>query len=121
MKLLDDYFKLQQEIYEYFGYVEDWCVFPIDDRRDYYWSITGNEVYYCKSKENAKCLVDADYNWDSEGIDGMDVYCDDIYPNRFLPTAEYRAKDYSMILVDTNTDGNKFLAVYDNTKEIKSV
>lgn len=31
MKLLNEYFKLQKEIYDYFGYKEDWVVIPIDD------------------------------------------------------------------------------------------
>ena len=41
MKLLDEYFKLQKEIYEYFGYVEDWKVIPIDDGRKHYWRLNG--------------------------------------------------------------------------------
>lgn len=41
MKILDEYFKLQKEIYKYFGYVEDWVVIPIDDKRDFYWSLEG--------------------------------------------------------------------------------
>ena len=31
VKLLDDYFKLQKEIYDHFGYTEDWVVIPIED------------------------------------------------------------------------------------------
>lgn len=30
MKQLDEYFKLQKEIYDYFGYKEDWVVIPIE-------------------------------------------------------------------------------------------
>ncbi len=37
MKKLDEYLALQKEIFDYFGYVEDWAVLPIDDRRDFYW------------------------------------------------------------------------------------
>lgn len=125
MKILDDYLKLQKEIYEYFGYVEDWCVFPIDDRRDQFWTENGDEVYYSPRKDVIEELVKVDefgYSLDWEKIpEEMQnfVYSDDIYPNRFLPTAEYRGKDFSMILVNTNTDGNKFLAIYDNKKEVK--
>ena len=35
MKLLDQYFKLQKEIYDYFGYKEDWVVIPLYDNREF--------------------------------------------------------------------------------------
>ena len=43
MKLLQDYFKLQKEIYDYFGYKEDWVVIPLDDQTDQEWFIKGTE------------------------------------------------------------------------------
>jgi hypothetical protein len=108
MKLLDDYFKLQKEIYEYFGYEEDWLAIPLDDRREFYWKLEGDvpgNVYYAETVEKLN---------DTEA---GEFYEDEIYTQRFLPKWVYRAKDYTMIVVDTHTDGNKFLAVYDNTKE----
>ena len=39
MKLLDDYFKLQKEVYDYFGYVEDWVVIPLEDGTEYFWKL----------------------------------------------------------------------------------
>jgi hypothetical protein len=118
MQLLDQYFDLQQQIYDYFGYVEDWKVLPIDDSRDYYWALTPQRtVYYCESKENAEKLVANDFDWDAPGIDGNDVYSDEII-SPFLPKGIYRGKDYTMVVVDTQTDGNKLLQVFDNAKEI---
>lgn len=106
MKLLDEYLKLQQEIYEYFGYVEQWRVIPIDDRRECYWWLNGDEeVIY------ADRLEDFD---ESVG----NYYSDEIYTQRHHSKWVYRGKDYTMIMVDTNTDGNKFLAIYDNNKEV---
>jgi len=109
MKKLDQYFKLQEEIYDYFGYVEDWVSIPIDDARDCYWTLHensygGGSVLFSKTKEE-QC---------SEPI-----YSNDIYTQRFLSKWVYRAKDFTMICVDTHTDGNKFLQIFDNTKEIK--
>lgn len=46
-------------------------------------------------------------------------YSDEIYTQCFLPKWIYRGKDYTMILIDIHTDGNRFLAIYDNKKEIK--
>lgn len=108
MKILDQYLGLQEKIYKYFGYVEDWVAIPIDDRREYYWKIVGGEqhggeVEYCTEPT----FTDEDH-----------LYSDSIYTQRFLPKWVYRGEDYTMIVVDTHTDGNKFLAIFDNTKEL---
>ena len=107
MKELTEYFALQNKIYEYFGYVEDWVVIPIDDRREYLWRLSGVEkndfVTYWKSDEK---------------LELGEYYQDDIYTQRFLQPQGwvYFGKEYTMICVDTHTDGNKFLAIYDNAK-----
>jgi hypothetical protein len=106
MKLLNQYFEIQKKIHEYFGYVEDWVVIPLEDRREYFWHLTPNEVYYAKS------IIDF-----NEEIGNY--YSNEIYTQRFLPKWVYRAEDYTMICVDTNTDGNKFLAIYSNEKELQ--
>ena len=33
MEMLDGYLKLRKELFDYFGYVEDWVAIPIDDGR----------------------------------------------------------------------------------------
>ena len=106
MEKLDQYFKLQKEIYDYFGYVEDWVVIPLDDCRDYYWRLYGEgpgEVRYAESEE---LLDDPD----------LDYYTSSIYTQRFLPKWVYRGEKYTMVCADTQTDGNKFLMVFDNKK-----
>lgn len=111
MKLLQEYFALQKKIYEHFKYVEDWVVIPLDDATKYEWVLFedgsggGTVVYHEKlNLENA----------------GGNFYSGVIYTQRFLPKWIYRAEDYTMISVDTQTDGNKFLMVFDNAKEVKS-
>lgn len=103
MKELDDYFTLQKEIYDYFGYVEDWCVFPLDDRRDYTWKfdddINPSSVLF----------------FDAKG----EEFGDEIMHNRFLPRSVWDGEEFTMILVDTHTDGNKFLAIYANDKRLR--
>ena len=110
MELLKDYFRLQQEIYDYFGYVEDWKVIPLDDCTDYYWKLIEHgdgrgEVMFAEGIEAL----------DSDG----DYYVNSIYTQRFLPKWVYRGKDYTMICLDTHVDGNKLLRVFDNKKEHK--
>lgn len=107
MKLLDDYFELQAKIFEHFGYREDWRVIPLDDARHYYWRLDGEgpgNVCFAASEEE---LATKSGNY----------YVNEIYTQRFLPKWVYRASDYTMVCVDTHTDGNKFLLVFDNALE----
>ena len=106
MKILDEYLKLQNEIYNYFGFEEDWVVPPIDDRRKHNWKIINSEEVVYGNKDDVI---------NNTG----DCYLDEIYKQRFYDKWVYRAKEYTMIMVDTHIDGNKFLAIYDNSKEIK--
>ena len=112
MKLLDDYFKIQKEIYDYFGYKEDWVVIPINDAREYFWKMIGYPIGSVRFAETEEQLNDEI---------GMGYYENEIYTQRFLPKWVYRAKDFTMICVDTQTDGNKFLQIFDNKKETKSL
>jgi hypothetical protein len=114
MQLLKDYFALQQQIHDYFGYEEDWVTIPLDDATDMYWRIIGGEgrggsVQFAESIED----LPSDY-YDS----GM-YYENEIYTQRFLPKWVYRGAEYTMICVDTHTDGNRYLQVFDNSKEVK--
>jgi len=107
MKLLDEYFKVQNEIYDYFGYKEDWVVIPLDDARTYFWWVDDNEVHFADTEKE---LFDEDGNY----------YVNEIYTQIFLPKWVYRSEDFTMICVDTRTDGNRFLQVFDNSKECKA-
>lgn len=110
MQLLDDYFALQAQIYDYFGYFEDWRVIPLDDVRQYFWRLDGEgyggNVHFADSIEELNS---------GEG----NCYSNEIYTQRHLEKWVYRGEQYTLICVDTHTDGNKFLSVFDNSKEIK--
>ncbi len=114
MESLDKYIELQKELFNYFGYFESWKVLPIDDAREYYWHLTGegygDEVIFSE-QEN-----------DKDGgnlLDGTmdDVYKCSIYTQRHLRKWVYRGPEYTMIVVDTHTDGNKLLQIFANSKE----
>ena len=114
MQLLKDYQALEKQIHDYFGYVEDWVTIPLDDATNMYWRILGGEgrggvVQYAKSVEELP----------TDDSDGGEYYEHEIYTQRFLPKWVYRASDYTMICVDTHTDGNHYLQIFDNSKEIK--
>ena len=103
--LLDVFFNVRQAVYDYVGFVEDWVVYPIEDYRKYYWRIEDGEVLYGTKK-------------DVVGRTG-NHYSSTIYTQRFYDKWVYRAEKYTMIFVDTHTDGNKFFGIYDNAKEIE--
>ena len=100
--MLTDYFELEKKIYEYFGYVEEYEVIPLDDVTDSVWYLD----------DDAAEVIYAD-NLEGFATDGY--YMAVIYSQRYV----YRRKDYTMIAVDTQCDGNKFLMVFDNKKELK--
>lgn len=103
MEILDKYLTVQKEIYDYFGYVEDHVVIPIDDRREMFWSFDGNDITYAEVEEDLRTF-------------SGDYYGDSLYKQRFLTKWVYEKEDYTMICIDTGCDGNKFLAIYDNNK-----
>lgn len=108
MQLLDKYNELRQQIFDYFGF-ESWRGLPLDDAREYYWNLTGegygDEVRFAKHEENL---------FETTMDDG---YSNEIYTQRHLPKWIYRGADYTMVVVDTHTDGNQFLQIFDNAKE----
>jgi hypothetical protein len=106
MKLLDSYFSVQKEIYDYFGYQEDWKVLPIDDSRKYFWRLDAEEgrVEFADTEEEL------------ESQSG-NYYENEIFTYGHLPKWVYRGKDYTMVVVDTHTDGNKFLQIFSNCNE----
>ena len=105
-KKLDEYFKLVDEIHEYFNYTEQWSVFPLTDAREEYWKIIdGEEVYYGKKE-------------DIENDNGK-YYSAEIYKYRHLENHIFRTDKYTMVLLDTQCDGNKLLFIFDNNKELK--
>lgn len=110
MELLDRYNALRAEVFAYFGYVEDWRVLPLDDAREFFWELDGEahggEVRFAETKEQ---LYD----------DSGDHYANEIYTQRHLPKWVYRGADYTLIVVDTHTDGNQLLQVFSNAKECK--
>lgn len=111
MELLNNYFKLQNELFDYFGYKEDWRILPVDDSTKYYWRLTASEssgdVQFADSIEQL------------EDEEAGDYYSNEIYTQRHLPKWVYRGADYTMICVDTRIDGNQLLQIFDNNKEVK--
>ncbi len=138
MKLIKEFFKLQKKLHEYFGYNEDWCVFSMQDYTDVWWSIPDEShdkvssempdgqiiqfeyeqnLYFTNNREHHIKLIENKWNWEKANI-GDFCYHYEIYHQRFLDSAIFKGEDYTMMLVDTHTDGNKYLVILDNKKEL---
>lgn len=107
MQLFDQYERIRTKLFDYFGYVEDWRVIPVDFQLGRYWRLNGTgpgEVQYADSVEE---LNDQ----------GGNYYVNEIYTQRHLPKWVYRGADFTMVVVDTHCDGNQFLQIFDNAKE----
>jgi len=111
MEILDKYNDVRQQLFDAVGYVEGWRVLPVDDARDYFWHLTGegygDAVLFAKEVGNV-------HNGTMQ-----DGYCNEIYTQRHLPRWVYRGNELTMIVVDTNVDGNKLIQFFDNTKEVE--
>jgi len=112
-QMIDDYLNLQEKVHEAFGYVEDWVKIPLEDSREYCWAINGDD------ERGAVIFADSEEQLRDE--EAGDYYANEIYTQRFLSKYVYRTEEYTMICVDTHCDGNKFLQIFDNEKEIKDL
>lgn len=99
--LLKQHNEIIEQIHVYFGYNENWTVLPIDDSTQYYWKLTESGVQFYENQDD-----DDDNSYDNEFLNGS---VEDVY----------RTEAYTMIVVDTHCDGNKFLQIFDNSKELK--
>jgi hypothetical protein len=104
------YFDAKEAVHKVFGYVSDWKEIPMEDLRGHYWMLTDGEkngsIVYCPDPFTEKAIED-----------GEVIYTAEIYTQRFLNKFVYRGKDHTMVCVDTHTDGNKFLMIFDADKE----
>ena len=105
---ISEYFDLRKKVFEHFDYVEDWVNIPLEDCRGYHWFLEGDgpgEIFYSEKRLTI------------EMIGAGDHYQSEIYTQRFLSKWVYRAEKYTMVCMDTRTDGNKFLGIFENCKE----
>jgi len=105
MDLIESFNIAKQALYDHVGFVEDWVIYAVEDRTDMLWQIDNYEIKFAKTIE--------DFNSDG------DYYLDEIYTQRFYEKHIYRGDTFTMVFVDTHTDGNKFFAFYRNDKEVK--
>ena len=108
--MVDEFFGLEKKIHEYFGYNESWVVLPLVDHREYYWRLDGEEM-------GGEVIYHENPLTDDILAKGHE-YAASVYTQRFLPKWVYRTEEYTLICMDTHVDDNKYLGVFDNSKEM---
>lgn len=122
-RLVEDYFALQKELHEAFGYVKDYVVIPLDDRREMHWMIVDRGCAVAPTQDatgegyNSMCVWSSEPFTEESIMAGEKIYSGPIYTQRFLAKWVYRANRHAMVAVDTRTDGNKLLMIFDEDKE----
>ena len=104
MQLLSQYNDLRNQVFAYFGYVENWRVLPLDDCREYFWKLEGEGPGTVKFADTEQELAD----------ESGQYYKNEIYTQRHLKQWVYRGAEFTMVVVDTHTDGNQFLQIFNN-------
>ena len=105
------YFEAKGKLHAGFGYEESWVEIPMEDKREMYWMIVGDEGGVGKCVYSPKPFTAEDI------ISGKTLYSGLIYTQRFLSKWVYRTQTHVMAAVDTRTDGNKYLMIFDATRE----
>jgi hypothetical protein len=118
--IVDAYKAAEHAIWDHVGYKEDWRRLPLEDSREYFWAVDAQEEEWCKFSPKKEALEYwlGDHE-DEYGDYGDCLYSDEIYTNRHLPKWVYRGAEFTLVCVDTHTDGNQFIRIFRNDMELK--
>jgi len=110
-EILNGFFNLRRDIKHYFGYEDDWEMLPLDDERDMYWMLVEGKspfVVYSEAPLTPKTISEGEFCFGP------------VFDHRKTRRTAYRRDDLVAVPVDTQTDGNKFLMIFDTAKEVES-
>lgn len=110
-ELINTYFTAKAQLQEALGYEGNWVEIPMDDVTLVYWMIVGGE-------EAGGSVVHSLTPFTKESIiSGKEIFGSPIYTQRHLPKWVYRTPSHVAVCANTQTDGNKFLMIFDASKE----
>jgi len=104
-KLITDYQKALDAIYDHVGFKEDWVVCPLDHCMDMFWNVVGERVKFSLSPEEF---------FEETG----EYYEDELYTQRFYDKWVYEGKDFTMVFCNPGVDGMKWFRLFDNKKRM---
>lgn len=105
--MLDTHFALVEAVYKAFGYAEQWRAFVMEDARGSYWMRLGEDAIAWSPEAFSEEPI----------VDGSNLCTAGIYTYRHLEQYVFRAEGLVMALLDTQSDGNALLFVFDESKE----
>lgn len=128
-KLLNKYNASVKSIHRFFGYEGDWKVYPIEDNTDYYWFINHGRVCFYQNMEQydkiLKEYTDILENSEDEFGEKQEFELSELsgYFENWVVYVDgkeriFEKDKYTAIIVDTQTDGNEFFSIWDNSKKI---
>jgi hypothetical protein len=118
--VVDSFLAARRAIFKHVGYVENWRVLPIDDSRDQFWAVDRHEHEWVKFSPSREALA----YWLAEHDDMYGPYEDVLYENaiytqRHLAQWVYRGTELTLVIADTQTDGNQVLQIFCNKNELR--
>jgi hypothetical protein len=99
---LDAIALLEEAILDHFGRKQTWRVLPLDDQTESHWMVVRGELVSSEAPFTRESIASG------EAIFSAEIRGDVL-----------RAGGFAMIEIDTNVDGNVFLAVLDERLECK--
>lgn len=108
--VVDDYFGAEEVLFDHFGYEQGWHIYTPDDCRRYYWCYdSGLERIFFTEEPS---VMKGDYDHLGDYIEIVTNVNDDVQP----PVR--RIGNYTMVLMDTQSDSGFMAGIFDNWKEV---
>jgi hypothetical protein len=112
---IDNYFAARKAIFDHVKYRERWRDMPFEDSREQFWAITDRKSKVKFSPDRA--ALDHWLTHDDYGEYGDKVFENEI-SDHAGESGIYRGVEVTLVVADTNTDGNVFLQIFRNMNEI---
>lgn len=104
---IDRYFALGVEIRKHLAYQEVWRSFPLTDEREMYWCVDGGSILLSTARDTLERWLLTD---DDSG---------ECYTFEIVKAGVFRTPEVTAVRVDTHTDGNVYLMLVRNDRELR--
>lgn len=115
--VVDDYFEARQAIFDACDYIEVWRDCPLADCRGDAWWVDEHQVIYGADVDTVRYGLIYKEEIEEEELPEEEpewYHCSIYVPGNHSPgdTGVFRGPDFVLVRVDTETDGNKFLFIF---------
>lgn len=106
-ELLSRYNELESQILNYFGYQQEWTMLPLDDMTMMSWMLVTNRVIWSDKPLTVEIIKDGEI-YDAFAFAAFNMV------QRWV----WEKEDYTLLRVDTRSDNNYLLMVFDNSRRV---